>query len=111
MIKLETLKKREQFLAVQKHGKQVAAAGLVLQCRCKGEHHPRLGFTVSKKVGNAVERNRVKRRLRALAREILPKHVKAGCDYVLVGRRAALTRPFDKLKADLTYVLHAVEKA
>ena len=65
----------------------------------------RVGFTVSKKVGNSVERNRVKRRLRALASEILPKCAQSGFDLVLIGRRAAINRPYAKLKGDLLKAL------
>lgn len=61
----------------------------------------RLGITVTKKVGNAVRRNRVRRRLRAAAVQVLPVHAKLGYDYVLIGRAATLTRPFPDLLADL----------
>ena len=65
----------------------------------------RVGFTVSKKVGNSVERNRAKRRLRALAAEILPTYAQAGFDLVIIGRRATLTRAYDKLAGDLIKAL------
>ena len=65
----------------------------------------RVGFTVSKKVGDAVERNRVKRRLRALAEKILPEMAQGGWDYVIIGRRQALKRPFDLLTKDLVAAL------
>ena len=55
----------------------------------------RVGFTVTKKVGNAVVRNRVKRRLRAVAAEVFPRLGRAGTDYVVIGRLATLTRPFE----------------
>jgi len=61
----------------------------------------RVGFTVTRKVGNAVQRNRVKRRLRAAAAEVFPRIGRAGTDYVVVGRAATLTRAFADLKADL----------
>jgi ribonuclease P protein component len=61
----------------------------------------RIGFTVSRKVGNAVERNRAKRRLRAAAREVLPMHAQPGLDYVIVGRRQTLDRPYAALVGDL----------
>lgn len=64
-----------------------------------------LGFTVSKKVGNAVERNRARRRLKAVAAEVMPRCASANTDYVVIGRRAALTRPFAELKADLDKAL------
>lgn len=61
----------------------------------------RVGFTVSRKVGNAVIRNRVRRRLRAVAAEMLPDHAEPGHDYVLIGRAGALKRPYDALRGDL----------
>lgn len=61
----------------------------------------RLGITVTKKVGNAVRRNRIRRRLRAVAAEILPSQARAGYDYVLIGRAATLTRPYPDLLVDL----------
>ena len=61
----------------------------------------RVGLTVSRKVGNAVARNRARRRLRAVAAELLPGHAAAGHDYVLVGRAGTLRRPYAGLRADL----------
>ena len=61
----------------------------------------RVGFTVTKKVGNAVVRNRVKRRLRAAAEEVFPRLGRAGTDYVVIGRLGTLTRPFPALLQDL----------
>ena len=65
----------------------------------------RLGFTVSKKVGNAVVRNRVKRRLRAVAEAILPRHAVSHRDFVIIGRQNALRRPFPDLLSDLEKAL------
>lgn len=64
-----------------------------------------VGFTASKKVGGAVARNRAKRRLRALAAEILPAEGRPGFDYVLIARPATVTRAFDDLRADLREAL------
>ena len=61
----------------------------------------RLGITVSRKVGGAVVRNRMKRRFRELAREILPCQGIAGADHVLIGRGSGIERPFDQLRSDL----------
>lgn len=65
----------------------------------------RVGITASRKVGKAVARNRVRRRLRAAASEVLRQHGMTGCDYVLIGRAATLSRPFPALVADLTTAL------
>ena len=65
----------------------------------------RVGFTVTKKVGNAVTRNRLKRRLRALARDILPRAGVAGADHVLIGRGDGVTRDFADLGRDLERAL------
>ncbi|MGD1879989.1 MAG: ribonuclease P protein component [Kiloniellaceae bacterium] len=65
------------------------------------EAEVRVGFTVTRKVGNAVVRNRVKRRLRAAAGEVFPRVGRAGTDYVVIGRAGTLTRPYDALCADL----------
>lgn len=65
----------------------------------------RVGFTVSKKVGNAVARNRVRRRLREIARTIIPEQARPELDYVLVGRQAALVREFAVLREELVEAL------
>ena len=65
----------------------------------------RVGFTVSKKVGNAVERNRVRRRLREVVRLASPSGMQPGYDYVLIGRRRALELPFDRLVEDFNRAL------
>lgn len=87
--------------------------GLLLQARFRGDGTDamRVGFTCSKKIGNAVTRNRAKRRLRAVARGVLPQHGQPGWDYVLVGRPGAtVTRDFDALTADLRRALDSVHK-
>jgi ribonuclease P protein component len=84
--------------------------GFVLLVRARDDADPtmRIGITVSKKVGNAVARNRVKRRFRALAREILPEAGVPGADHVLIGRTAAIERSYDSLKAELAKALRKV---
>lgn len=68
----------------------------------------RVGYTVTKKVGNAVIRNRVKRRFRELARELLPEAGIAGADHVIIGRNSAVERDFGKLRSDLAKALAKV---
>ena len=77
--------------------------GFVLLVRERGDESPetRVGITVSKKVGNAVIRNRMKRRFRALARAVLPESGLPGADHVLIGRNGGIERPYEDLKAEL----------
>lgn len=70
----------------------------------------RVGYTVSKKVGNAVARNRLKRRLRALAAELLPAGGLPGADHVLIGRAGEVERPFDTMRAELARALAKVSR-
>jgi ribonuclease P protein component len=84
----------------------------VLQSRARGDGEPaRVGYTVSKKVGNAVERNRVRRRLREVVRLSGADLMQTGRDYVLVGRRAALDLAFDRLIDDMSGALSRVNRA
>ena len=86
LLVLESLKQRKDFLRLA-HAKRVHSTSFVLQARDRGDAQVlRVGFTCSKKVGNAVARNRAKRRLREIARLILPRFGQAGHDYVLIGR-------------------------
>ena len=78
--------------------------GFVLQAAPVPADQPppvRVGFTVSKKVGNAVVRNRVRRRLREVARQVIPEHARPDLDYVLVGRHAAVERDYGLMRKDL----------
>ena len=84
----------------------------MLQSRARGDQEPpRVGYTVSKKVGNAVERNRVRRRLREVVRLAGADQMHTGRDYVLVGRRAALDLAFDRLIDDMSGALIRVNRA
>ncbi len=110
-VRLHTLTERADFLRAARARRQ-AMPGLVLQARKRspdeGVQVPiRVGFTCSKKVGNAVARNRAKRRLRAVARAVLPDSGKTGWDYVLIGRAGATAaRPYMKLEGDLRTALN-----
>ncbi|HEY9080640.1 ribonuclease P protein component [Magnetovibrio sp.] len=119
--RIERLKTRPEFLRVAATRKKWASPGLILQVKshpadglsARTDGFLRVGFTVSRKVGNSVARNRAKRRLRALAAEILPRCLiggdqepnLAGYDLVIIGRRATLTRPYPKLVDDLLKAL------
>ncbi|MGH6726948.1 MAG: ribonuclease P protein component [Pseudolabrys sp.] len=97
---MERLKQRAEFLAAAT-GAKISAAAFVLQARRRKDDGPaRFGFTVSKKVGNAVERNRVRRRLREIVRHAAANRIRIGHDYVLIGRRAALNVPFARIAED-----------
>ena len=78
---------------------------LLVRDRQDGDPSKRVGFTVTKKIGNAVVRNRMKRRFRELAREILPSSGHAGSDHVMIGRTSGIERDFSDLRADLSKAL------
>ena len=111
---LSNIRIRRDFLAAAKAEKQVRR-GLVLQARQRDpvEASPtpiRFGLTATKKTGNAVMRNRIRRRLRALALEVLPQCGQSGYDYVLIGRVHTAPRPWDRLKKDLVSALKAIHQ-
>ena len=101
------LKKRAEFLRAARRGRKWAAPGVVLQSFRRepddsaADAGVRVGFTVTKKVGNAVVRNRARRRLKAAAQEILATHGQGGVDYVLIGRAGTLKRPYSQLIGDI----------
>ena len=121
------LKTRPQFLKVAAARRKCVTPGLVLQAarRPRGNDRPasfavervaseepevRVGFTVTKKVGNAVVRNRVKRRLRAAAAEVFPRRGRSGTDYVVIGRLGTLSRPYEALCADLEQAIAKLDR-
>ncbi|HWP25012.1 MAG TPA: ribonuclease P protein component [Xanthobacteraceae bacterium] len=104
---MDRLRHRAQFLAAAA-GTTAPETAFVLQARDRRDDGPpRVGFTVSRKVGNAVERNRVRRRLKAIARRGQAA-MRPGHDYVFVGRRAALDLPFERLAAELDRALRRI---
>ncbi len=125
----ETLKKRTDFLYVQ-GGQKWATPSLVLQARRRASKYsqcsngknglglddrhdepapPRFGFTVTKRMGKAVTRNRIKRRLREAVRFVGPDYAKPGYDYVLIARHGALKRAFSEVLEDLQTAFRRVE--
>lgn len=105
---MERLKQRADFLAAAK-GERVPAGAFVLQSRTRGDAAPpRFGFTVSKKVGTATERNRVRRRLRETVRRHAALLPPDGRDYVLIGRRAALAMPFERIDAEFVGAMRRI---
>ena len=116
-IQLVRLKKRSEFLRVAATRLSRVTPGLILQCRkhtlkeiqsCESIALS-LGFTVSKKVGNSVIRNRVKRRLRAAAQAILPGKASPHLDLVIIGRQNTIKRSFPDLLADLEKALRKLQ--
>jgi ribonuclease P protein component len=107
------LLRRPEFLAVAGTRRKHVAPGLILQVRKHDERQRpaggsvavRFGLTASKKVGNAVKRNRARRRLRAAALDLLSRHAASGYDVVLVARADTVTRPWAGLVGDLTAAL------
>ena len=111
---LSSLRVRRLFLAAAKARKEVRR-GMVVQARTRDKDEAsltpvRYGLTASKKIGNAVARNRARRRLRAVAQEILPLEGEAGFDYVMIGRVHTAPRPWQALKNDLRSALKALHK-
>jgi len=111
------LKRRPEFLRVAASGRRWVTPGLIVQARRQPagvakdavEAPVRIGFTVTRKVGNAVVRNRVRRRLRAVVDRVAVAHARGGQDYVLIGRAGTLRRPFDALVADLEAALRRLD--
>ena len=96
------LKRRAEFLRVAAKGRKAPMPGLVLQALARGDEAPaRLGFTVTKKVGNAVIRNRTRRRLKEAARIVLQDQPLQGVDLVLIGRAGTRSRDFRALIDDI----------
>ena len=107
---MDRLRQRADFLAVA-NGARASAAGFVVQTRLRNDNGPvRVGFTVTRKTGTATERNRIRRRLRALMRQLPAVSLRPHSDYVLVGRRAALHRDFAVMLDDLRSALHRLDR-
>jgi ribonuclease P protein component len=107
---VERLRKRADFLGAAA-GPRAPAEAFVLQSRERSDTGPpRVGFTVSRKVGNAVERNRVRRRLREIVRLSDADRFRPGSDYVLIGRRAALDLSFARLAEDFSRALARIHQ-
>ncbi len=110
---LTVLKNRSDFLKAARARRQ-GTASMMVQARRRAPDEAsgiRVGFTCSKKVGNAVARNRAKRRLREAARAVLPVLGHVGWDYVLIGKaEATASRPYDQLLDDLRYALRKLHE-
>ena len=117
-LNISPLRKRNQFVAMRKGKRQHCNSFLLQMRKWTDEENAalashgglRIGFTVTKKVGNAVVRNRVKRRMRELVKSVLPVHGKKSHDYVLIGKRAALDTKFDTMIAELGSALKRIHR-
>ncbi|WP_083770791.1 ribonuclease P protein component [Phenylobacterium zucineum] len=105
-LPIERLKKRADFLACAK-APSCAKGAVVVQARPRGDGAPlvRAGFTATKRIGGAVQRNRAKRRMREAARLLLPEHARPGVDYVFIARGGVTTRPWARLLDDVKSAL------
>ena len=103
---LARITKRPDYLAVAATRRKWVTPAFILQAKADtSDSPPKVGFTVSKKVGKAVIRSRARRRLKEAARIVFPTHGAAGWGYVVIGRQAATSYPFEKLCADMRWAL------
>jgi ribonuclease P protein component len=109
--RLATITKRADFLAAN-GGKRATTPGFILLVRDREDANPamRVGFTVTKKIGGAVIRNRMKRRFRALARELVPAKGIPGADHVMIGRSKGIEREFGLLRDELSGALDRLRR-
>ena len=112
--RLMRILKRSEYLRVKQWGTSIAESGLVIQAAPVANNssylYPRVGFTVSKRVGNAVKRNRARRRLKSIASDVLPKEGFQAWDYVFIGRLVTLNRPYDLLLEDARAALMKIHQ-
>jgi ribonuclease P protein component len=106
---MDRLRQRADFIAVA-NGARVSGPAFVLQGRRRDDGPVRVGFTVTKKVGTATERNRIRRRLREVVKQVEAVSLRPHNDYVLVGRRAALDRGFALMIDDLRSALDRIAR-
>lgn len=101
MTALVSIPSRAGFLAARNSGIKAVTSSFILQASLTGQTDWRYGLTASKKTGNAVRRNRARRRLRALARTELSRRARTGTDYVIIARHSTIDRPWADLVRDL----------
>ena len=110
-VLLKTIKKRIDFVKVSKKGKKFFTQGFILQKYKRSfsskekENTARVGFTITKKVGSAVVRNKIKRRFRAIIKEVLNNYLKKNYDYVIVANKKSLVMDYKELKKDVIKVI------
>ena len=107
---MDRLRQRADFIAAA-GAARVSGPAFLLQARSRDDSGPvRVGFTVTKKIGTATERNRIRRRLREVVKQADAQSMRPHCDYVLVGRKAALTRGFTVMLDDLRTALRRLDR-
>jgi len=107
---MQRIRHRKDFLAAAR-AVTIRTRGVVMQARIRDDDGPaRVGFTVTKKIGNAVIRNRYRRRLKEAVRLKLPKILQSGCDYVFIGRAMTGERSFEDLQSDLRFAVDKFNK-
>ena len=110
MVRQVRMKKRKMFLNVAENGFKIVSGSVIVQALPNETDSVRTGFTVTKKIGCAVVRNRTRRRLRELVRTCPKIDEMAGFDLVLIGRLSTKDRPYDKLKTDLIFALNEIKR-
>lgn len=109
--KLTVLRKRADFLHAQGHGQRFGCRGLVIHSCANEGLGLRVGYTVTKRTEkSAVARNRIKRRLRAIAADILPGNAVSDTDYILIGKSETAARSYTELCGDLRYCLKKMDR-
>jgi ribonuclease P protein component len=113
MVTLERLRQRRDFLNLNSQGRKFVTQSLIMLTTpspAASDASCRLGFTATRKLGGAVVRNSIRRRLKEAARLTFPAHARAGQDYVLIARPAALERPFPALQQDMRFALSRLHR-
>ncbi len=111
MPQIQKLLARSDFVATAKKGRKFVSSSLIMQVRERGDDKaPRLGITATRKIGNAVQRNRAKRRMRAVAHNMLTKHAISGHDYVLIARHNTALIAWQGLVSDAKGMLATCNK-
>lgn len=110
MNEIETLKKRKDFLRLRKAARFHTSSFILQSLKRNANDGTRVGYTVTTKTGNAVVRNRIKRRLREAVKTLFPQKALTNHDYVLIGKREATNQKFDRILSDLNRALDHVHK-
>ena len=113
MARIPTIKNRRDFLVANASARKFVTHSFILQYVKRADDHPvrtdaRIGYTVTKKMGGAVERNRIKRRLREVVKQTMPQHQQSDFDYVVIARQKALACDFSELLRDMEFAFSRI---